>query len=272
MQPSLIAPLQVRIEPVMPITHLLLDIEGTTCPVQFVAEVLFPYARRNLKLFLERHGDEPEVTALVEAVHEAWQNDRDPGAQALLAASGSELGDQAPALTRAAAVVPYLAWLIDHDIKATALKDLQGRIWEAGYADGEIVAPLFEDVPNALRRWHAEGLVLAVYSSGSVAAQQLLYGHSQAGDLRDLFSHWFDTRTGPKQEAASYRAIASAMGCSPAEVLFISDSPAELRAADAVGMVVLFSDRAGNPCRDSGSFERISDYGNLSINDDDDRS
>lgn len=243
----------------VPITHLLLDIEGTTCPVSFVGDVLFPYARQHLASYLQAEADDPAVQKLVADLDQAWDADPNPHLQALRA---QQRGQE-----RADAVVPYLHWLIDHDIKATALKDLQGRIWRAGYADGSIVAPLFPDVPAALQRWFEQGLVLAVYSSGSVAAQQLLYGHSQAGDLRHLFRHWFDTRTGAKQEASSYRWITAAMGCAAAEVLFISDALAELEAADAAGLQVLFSDRFGNPARDSGRFERISDYSQLILND-----
>lgn len=238
----------------MPITHLLLDIEGTTCPVSFVAEVLFPYAAQQLEAFLQQNGSEPQVAELVAAVDQAWAADTDPQAQQLR---------QQMAAASATAVVPYLQWLIGCDRKLTALKDLQGMIWRAGYASGELVAPLYSDVPEALRRWHQQGLVLAVYSSGSVPAQQLLYGHSQAGDLRPLFSGWYDTRTGPKQEAASYAAIAADLGVEPAQLLFISDSLAELQAASAAGMEVLFSDREGNPGRDSGPFARIGDYSHL---------
>lgn len=242
----------------MAITHLLLDIEGTTCPVSFVAEVLFPYARQRLATYLDDHNGNADVAALVEAVRNRWLADPDPDAGALLQASH-------PRQDNPASVVPYLQWLIDHDIKDTALKDLQGRIWKAGYASGAIVAPLFDDVPSALQEWHRQGLVLAVYSSGSIAAQHLLYGHTQAGDLRSLFSHWFDTRTGAKQETNSYAAICMAMGCRPEEVLFISDALAELDAAASAGLSVLFSDRVGNPARDSGPFEKISDYGTLRI-------
>lgn len=232
----------------MAITHLLLDIEGTTCPVSFVAEVLFPYARQALGPFLQRHGAEPEVAALLQEVETAWRQDPHPEAQAL-----GKTGD----------LGAYLEWLIDHDIKLTPLKDLQGRIWADGYGSGAITAPLFADVAEALRRWHGAGLQLAVYSSGSVPAQQLLYRHSISGDLTGLFSHWFDTRVGAKQRPESYRKIAEAMGVEPSGVLFISDALAELEAAHGAGMAVLLSDRPGNPNRDSGPFERISDYSQL---------
>lgn len=242
----------------MAITHLLLDIEGTTCPVSFVAEVLFPFARGALPGYLARHGHTPDVAALVQAVEEAWRHDTNPEAQALLTQAASEADE-----TAAQRVVPYLQWLIDSDIKLTALKDLQGRVWADGYGNGTITAPLFDDVAEALGRWHRQGMVLAVYSSGSVPAQQLLYRHSQHGDLSSLFSHWFDTRIGAKQHTESYTQIAGAMGVKPQQVLFISDALPELEAAHGAGMAVLLSDRPGNPNRDSGPFERISDYSQL---------
>ena len=233
-------------------THVLLDIEGTTCPVSFVAEVLFPYARERISGFLRTHGNEPEITQLIRDVEQAWSADTTPEAvemrQAMHQASQLE------------AVGHYLQLLIDRDIKLSALKDLQGRIWEAGYHKGDLIAPLFADVPAALQRWQQQGLVLAVYSSGSIPAQKLLYGHSQAGDLRPLFSHWFDTRTGPKKNAESYKKIIAELQAPADQVLFISDCIDELNAASETGMAVLFSDRGENPSHDCGRFERISNY------------
>ena len=239
----------------MSITHLLLDIEGTTCPVSFVAEVLFPYAKNALPAFLASHAEDPEIQRLVEEAKQAWRNDLHPRAIALLSQS-SEAGGSA-------GVAAYLQDLIDRDVKLTALKDLQGQIWRNGYEKRELVAPLYSDVAEALERWHQAGLVLAVYSSGSVPAQQLLYGHSTAGDLRAFFSHWFDTRVGSKQLELSYRSIAEQMQVAPEQILFISDCLKELEAAASAGMSVLFSDRDGNPGRDSGGFERINDYRRL---------
>jgi enolase-phosphatase E1 len=238
---------------------VLLDIEGTTCPVSFVAETLFPYAREALGPYLERHGDRGDLQALLQELWNGWANETDPEAVALRL--------QHPETPNAPHnLVPYLHWLIRRDRKDAALKELQGMVWAEGYALGALQGPLFADVPAALRRWHGQGLDLAVYSSGSVAAQQLLYGHSSAGDLRALFSHWFDTRTGPKQEASSYLRIVEVLGMAPASVLFISDAIAELNAAAAAGLQVLFSDRPGNPQRDAGGFERIGDYGLLELN------
>lgn len=233
-------------------SHLLLDIEGTTCPVSFVAGSLFPYATRQLESFLSTRQQDPEVQRLLKAVEQAWRQDDEPEARALWRNRGEPIPTAA-----------YLQLLIQQDRKLTALKELQGMVWRAGYANGELMAPLFDDVAPALERWHRQGVVLAVYSSGSVEAQQLLYGHSNGGDLRELFSHWFDTRSGAKQEPHSYATIAKAMDVAPEKVLFISDALAECEAAQAIGMAVLFSDREGNPHRQAGSFARISDYSSL---------
>jgi enolase-phosphatase E1 len=235
------------------ISHVLLDIEGTTCPVSFVAGTLFPYAAEHLGSFVKSHKNQAAVAELLTAAEESWKQDGNPEAQQLLAEPGAD-------------VVAYLQLLIKQDRKLPELKDLQGLLWAEGYASGDLKGPVFADVAPALRRWHQQGAVLAVYSSGSIAAQQLLYGHSTEGDLRSLFSHWFDTRTGAKQEVASYRAISEAMGVGSSKILFISDSLLECEAAHAADMQVLFSDREGNPGRNNGSFERISTYEDLQVN------
>ena len=235
------------------ISHVLLDIEGTTCPVSFVTGTLFPYAARHLGSFVKTHRSEAGLAELLASAEETWKQDSNPEAQQLLAQPGAE-------------VVAYLQLLIQQDRKLPELKDLQGLLWAEGYASGDLKGPLFRDVAPALRRWHQQGTVLAVYSSGSIAAQQLLYGHSTEGDLRSLFSHWFDTRIGAKQEVGSYRAISEAMEVVSSKILFISDSLLECEAAHAAQMQVLFSDREGNPGRDNGSFERISTYEDLQLN------
>ncbi len=251
-------------EPV--IRCILLDIEGTTCPVSFVASVLFPYARERLASYLDiNHGD-PEVQELLAATQAALAVDPNPEVQALQQVSPipDDQEQLQPEQTKAP-LVAYLQWLIDHDIKFPALKELQGRIWASGYACGNLVAPLFDDVAPILRRWHRDGYQLAVYSSGSVAAQQLLYRHSNNGNLEGLFSHWFDTRTGPKQQSASYGAIAKMLMLEPAQILFVSDAIAELEAASAVGMAVHFSDREGNPAQAPGPFMAIKSLADIEL-------
>jgi enolase-phosphatase E1 len=232
---------------------LLLDIEGTTCPVSFVTDTLFPYASRALAGFLQGEGGRRrDVQRLLESAQAAWEQDDDPEAR--------RLREQAPG-----DLLTYLRLLIRRDRKLPALKELQGLVWEDGYRAGELVAPLFADVPESLQSWSDRHLGLAVYSSGSVAAQKLLYRHTTAGDLSKLFLHWFDTNIGPKQQSPSYAAIAATLGLPPTQILFISDSAAECRAAQEAGMTVLFSDRAGNPHRDPEGFASISDFRQLAI-------
>ncbi len=251
------------------ITHVLLDIEGTTCPVAFVSCTLFPYARDRAEEFLNNHGQEPAVRALVEEIASASQNDATVSPPFPFAGEAGDpentSKDRDEPAEVAGRIRPYLDHLIRNDIKLPAWKELQGMIWAEGYARGELEGPLFEDVPAALRRWSEQGLVLAVYSSGSVTAQQLLYGHSSDGDLRPLFRHWFDTRIGGKKAPQSYEAIAARMGANPASILFVSDSLAELQAAAAAGLVVLFSDRPGNPESDSGGFRRIGNFDGIDL-------
>jgi enolase-phosphatase E1 len=177
---------------------ILTDIEGTTTPISFVQRVLFPYARTRMAEF-------------VASGHPALADVPEPKLETLL------------------------GWM-DRDEKITALKAIQGIIWEEGYKSGALIAELYGDVPPALRRWVRAGLRLFVYSSGSVPAQKLLFGHTPAGDLTELFQAYFDTRVGPKREAESYAAIARGVNVPPEEMLFLSDMEAELDAAKASGL------------------------------------
>jgi len=189
------------------------DIEGTTSSIRFVKDVLFPYARKRLPAFVETHGDRPEVRHwLHEAAKEAG----------FVEARRQEVVEQ------------LLRW-IDEDRKSTALKALQGLIWQQGYEAGDYRAHVYPDVPARLRAWRGAGLRLYVYSSGSVPAQKLFFGYSEAGDLTPLFDGYFDTETGPKREPASYQRIAQAIGEPPRHLLFLSDVPEELDAAQAAG-------------------------------------
>lgn len=195
------------------IRAIVTDIEGTTSSIDFVRDVLFPYARKRLPAFVETHGDTPEVQHwLHEAAKEAG----------IIEASRQEI------------IEMLLRW-IDEDRKSTALKALQGIIWKDGYEAGDYRAHVYPEVPARLRAWRAQGLKLYVYSSGSVPAQKLFFHHSEAGDLGPLFAGYFDTQTGPKREAASYTAIAEAIGEQPAHILFLSDIVQELDAARAAG-------------------------------------
>ena len=195
------------------IKAILTDIEGTTSSIEFVKEVLFPYARKHLPDFVQRNAKEAEVRQLLEAVGEVC---------------GQPLSDEQ-------AIEQMIRWM-DEDRKVTPLKSLQGLIWEAGYRQGDYFGHVYPDVPNKLQQWHEQGLALFVYSSGSVYAQKLLFGHTQWGDLNPLFSGNFDTHVGKKQEVEAYREISRSIAMSPAEILFLSDTPGELDAASQAGM------------------------------------
>ena len=239
------------------VSHVLLDIEGTTCPVSFVSDTLFPYAAEHLGSFLNEHHKDPQVQELLAEVAKAWAEDPDPEAQSIRQKRGSTGSDD---------VVSYLLWLISKDRKLAPLKELQGMIWEIGYQAGKLQGPLFEDVPRALRRWRAAGLQLAVYSSGSVGAQQLIYGYSSGGDLRTMFGHWFDTRIGGKREQSSYTKISESLDVPSHQIVFVSDTLAECEAAAASGMQVLLSIRPGNSEQEVSRFERISSFQDLELN------
>ena len=199
---------------------VLTDIEGTTSSISFVHEVLFPYARAALPDFVRRRGDEPEVRA--------WLD------RAAVDAGG---------VCQDEVIVEVLQGWIDEDRKHPALKALQGMIWLDGYQGGDFRAHVYFDAAQALRGWHASGHPLAVYSSGSVPAQKLLFGHSTEGDLSPLFSAWFDTAVGGKREVASYQAIVQSLGVPAREVVFLSDVVEELDAAREAGLRTVLLDR-----------------------------
>jgi enolase-phosphatase E1 len=194
------------------------DVEGTTTPISFVKAVLFPYSDHALGGFLERNATDPATRAILDDVR-------------------AEAG--LPAEARIEEYVATLREWIRADRKVTPLKTLQGMIWRDGYQRGEFEAPVYPDAVDALRRWHAAGIRLYVYSSGSVEAQRLLFAHTDHGDLTPLFSGYFDTRIGAKTESDSYRALAAAIGASAGDCLFLSDSALELEAAAAAGMATI---------------------------------
>ena len=215
----------------------LLDVEGTTSPISLVTEQLFPYARKHLKKFVLDHVDEAGVRADLALLVEERAEERD--AEAPPVEPEWDVADDAEP------GIAYLLWLMDRDRKSTALKSLQGKIWKAGFEAGELVGTVFPDVPEALARWSRQ-VKVAIYSSGSVEAQQLLFRHSSAGDLTSYISAYFDTRVGAKGAAESYRAIAVAMDIATDEIVFVSDVVRELDAAREAGCATRLSVREGN--------------------------
>lgn len=214
------------------IAAVVTDIEGTTGSIAFVQDVLFPYARTRLAAFIAGHDPEA-ADALAE-----------------IRATEGALDD--------AALVSVLERWMDEDRKAGPLKVIQGLIWRGGYQAGELEGHVYDDAARALRKWRTSGVKLYVYSSGSAEAQRLLFGHSTAGDLTGLFSGYFDTRVGAKNQPASYAEIAARIGLAPRAILFLTDSPAEIAAASAAGTQTVRLVRDGQPgAGEAASFDEI---------------
>lgn len=222
---------------------ILLDIEGTTSAVAYVYDVMFPFARHGLEAYLEQHADDPALLPVKEQVA------RDAGAESF--AAWTEGVDPIPTLR------DEIVRLMDGDIKATGLKQLQGLIWQAGFESGEMQAHVFEDVPPALRTWTEAERDVRIYSSGSIHAQKLFFGHSEAGDLTPLLTGHYDTTTGPKREATSYTAIADDWKIATNKILFLSDIVAELDAARTAGMTTALVIRPGNSEAEVGANEAL---------------
>lgn len=222
----------------MTILAILTDIEGTTSSISFVKDVLFPYARDHLPAFVAAHGDDAEVRCWLDATAQE---------------AGIDAADRD-------AVVATLQQWIEEDRKATPLKALQGMIWRDGYAGGAYRAHLYPEVADRLRAWKDRGLPLYVYSSGSVAAQQLFFRYSEAGDLSGLFDGHFDTEVGGKREAASYAHISAAIGVAAQDILFLSDIVEELDAARSAGLQTVWLCRPPLSCPADSAHPCVGDF------------
>lgn len=198
----------------MAIAAILTDIEGTTTDISFVHDQLFPYSIQMLPTYLRSQADKPEIAALLSEIRQLAQCPE---------------GDLET-------IIDILCQWIAADRKITPLKALQGYIWEFGYQSGELQGHIYPDAGEYLQKWHDSGRQLYVYSSGSIKAQKLLFGHSNLGDITPLFSGYFDTTTGSKKESKSYQKISQKTAINPASFLFISDVAAELEAAEMAGL------------------------------------
>ena len=234
---------------------ILLDIEGTTTPVEFVHQVLFPYARARVREYLEAHATDPGVIADIATLRSehAAESPNQPGLPAW---------DSSSELQSAEA---YVYWLMDRDRKSTGLKSLQGRIWDEGYHSGELrgKAEVYADIRPAFVRWRRNGILLAIFSSGSVQAQRNLFANTTAGDLSPFLYDYFDTKTGPKREPQSYRLIAAALHQTPSDVLFVSDVVEELDAAREAGLGTVFCVRGSGAAVETHGHARIRSFDEL---------
>ncbi len=241
---------------------ILLDIEGTTTPVEFVYQTLFPYASRKLESFLREHFQDPEIQSLIQDLRAQHDQDERNGLEPPGWVDNAEE-------ERLSSSVSYGQWLIARDSKCTPLKSMQGKIWQQGFLSGELrgkCTPLksmqgkiwqqgflsgelrgevFPDVPIAFERWRRQKKIICIYSSGSVLAQQLLFRTTTSGDLTPYISVFFDTRVGAKTEGESYKKIAASFSYAQRQFLFVSDGVKEIEAAASVGMQVILCDRDG---------------------------
>lgn len=227
---------------------VLTDIEGTTTSISFVYDVLFPYAAARLEEYCSKPDPGPELAEALSRLRSEYEDEIRQGASVPAFGNGA----------------PYARHLMSLDRKSTGLKALQGLIWDEGYRTGALRSQVFPDVPGALAAWRDAGVRLRVFSSGSVRAQQLLFGHTEYGDLSGLFEGFHDTTTGSKQEAASYRAIADAFDLPPEAILFLSDVRGELDAAVEAGMLAGMLVRPGNRPTDPGSHAVYTSFEELS--------
>lgn len=223
------------------IKAIVTDIEGTTSSLSFVKDVLFPYARTHLPEFVRQHQADAGLKSLLDEAR---------------ALAGAELDDDQ-------LIDQFIDW-IDRDQKITPLKSLQGLIWEAGYRQGDFKGHIYEDAARQLQAWKQAGYDLYVYSSGSVYAQKLLFGHTVYGDLTPLFAGYFDTHIGGKRQAASYQAIAAQIGLPAEQILFLSDIVEELDAATAAGFNTYWLVR-GQSVNSEATYRQANDFNAITL-------
>ncbi len=235
---------------------ILLDIEGTTSSISFVHDEMFPFVRKHLEAFWLEQWNEDATERAIEML--AVDAGVDSAADWFTGAT--DLASQH------AVVIQEVKRLMDGDVKATGLKQLQGLIWQAGFDSGQLVAHLWPEVAGILQMWKQQGFDLRIYSSGSIAAQKLFFGHSVGGDLLSLISGHYDTTIGGKKEVASYQSIAKDWELEPAWILFISDIPDELLAAKTAGFRTALSVRPGNARVPSDhGYASVTDFGQLKL-------
>lgn len=225
------------------IKAIVTDIEGTTSSISFVHDVLFPYAREKMRQFICQSVQDGKASTHINDVRMETGN---------LDMDLNQVADQ------------LIQW-IDEDKKITPLKAIQGLIWEEGYQKGDFKGHMYDDAVEYLKKWHEQGIKLYVYSSGSVQAQKLLFGHTEYGDLNPLFSGYFDTRIGAKIESQSYRNIIEQLGFNADEILFLSDIEKELDAASEAGMKTVWLVRSGETDQHT-KHQQLKDFSGIELN------
>ena len=238
------------------VSAILLDIEGTTTPIEFVYEVLFPFARQHVKEFIHQHRESADVRADIAGLRAEYLADMESGKEP------PRWRDDADD-SWLESVTAYVHWQMKQDRKSTALKSLQGKIWKAGYLSGSLLGQVYPDVPPAFARWRKQEKQIYIYSSGSILAQKLLFAHTSDGDLSGYINDYFDTTTGAKTTSSSYHAIAKRVGLPAREILFLSDVTAELDAAQETRMKTALCTRSGSS-QPSGSHRIVKSLDSVS--------
>jgi len=225
------------------IKAIVTDIEGTTSSLSFVKDILFPYARKHIAQFVTEHANDNTVSPII-----------------------ADIGKTVDRNLNLDESIDQLIQWIDEDKKITPLKSLQGLLWKKGYEDNDFNGHIYDDAYEQLTKWHAQGIPLYVYSSGSVYAQELLFGHTRFGDINSVFKGNFDTRIGSKVEAQSYKNIAEYINLPCNEILFLSDIKEELIAAEASGMKTIWLVREEDHIRDpSQPFQTASNFTEIDV-------
>lgn len=228
-------------------SHILFDIEGTVAPISFVHEVLFPYAYEKMESFINNFFISENIFLQIQKENKF---DYETGSYPFLIESPHEK----------AKIIHYLRYLIQIDRKSTPLKEIQGEIWRVGYENGEIQSKIYLDALKFFKHIHARGLKASIYSSGSVLAQKLIFQYSDKGDLRNFFSHYFDTTIGPKKEKESYLKIAQVLELESSKIVFFTDVLAEAKAAQEAGIFPVILKRPTNPPQGEHAFLTIEDF------------
>ncbi|XP_046558030.1 enolase-phosphatase E1-like [Haliotis rubra] len=221
---------------------VVVDIEGTTTPISFVKETLFPFVTDNLDTYLKKHYDDTETQKDIAALRSLAAKDKSDSVDGVVEIPESS-ADKEEILK---AVAENVRWQMSNDRKSTELKQLQGHVWQEGYESGRLKGELFDDVAAVIQQLSEEGIKLYVYSSGSVEAQKLLFANTQDGDLVEMFTDFFDTTIGSKTESSSYKTIVTKVGCENDEILFLTDTPEEAKAACQAGLRSTLVIRPGN--------------------------
>uniref|UniRef100_A0A0B7BED8 Acireductone synthase n=1 Tax=Arion vulgaris TaxID=1028688 RepID=A0A0B7BED8_9EUPU len=235
------------------VRSILFDIEGTTTPISFVKDTLFPYVKNHIESFLNKNFENADVQKAVAALRDQAAKEKDEKVEGVVEIPSADASKE----DVVTAVVSNVRWQMQDDRKTTELKNLQGLIWKDAYKTKEIKGELFDDVAPVLKLLSDEGFHNYVYSSGSIESQKLLFANSNQGNLLHVFSGYFDTTTGSKKESASYKKIASEIKTEPNCILFLTDSPEEGEAADAAGLRVALVIRPGNAELSTGHLQKF---------------